>query len=607
MPRDRVVLARALRPAGIGVIAGLSAALVAAACVPAGIALTLGAIVSALNRHHGQALFSAALLPLAAFGVVIFAGHLADAIVMPLEFRARARIEGTHRTRLLRMITAVSSIGPLETASVQQLIRQASAEPDHGVTTPADGALAQVRWIAGLIGTGAVCGVLTQYAWWLVPLLVVPAGIGLYLRSSQFFAAVEALRVATKEELHADVWRDAASSSAEGKDVRIFGFADWMIERMQHHIAVGNMPFWAQMTRVARQSWAQFGLVLAGLVPAYVVVTLSAAAGHTTVATQTAILIAAWSVFRAVGSSEMIYKMAGSVAVLRATSELSEALRPWRDTAPGLGAAGPGAPPCVRFERVCFSYPGTRAPVLDQLDLEIRPGELLAIVGLNGAGKSTMIKLLAGLYQPDDGRITADGVDITSYGWTAWRSRISTVFQDFVRYELPVLDNIVLGYASSPPDVAAARAAADEAGLGNVLRQLPDGWGTALSRRRAGGVDLSGGQWQQVVLARSLYAVRMGATLLVLDEPTAHLDVRTEFEVFERLADHRGDTTVVLISHRLSTVRKADRIVLLDGGRITESGSHDELMVLGGTYAKLFALQAERFQAGDDLIDEDAL
>jgi ABC-type multidrug transport system fused ATPase/permease subunit len=217
-------------------------------------------------------------------------------------------------------------------------------------------------------------------------------------------------------------------------------------------------------------------------------------------------------------------------------------------------------------------------------------------VGLNGAGKSTLIKLLAWLYQPTGGRITADGVDLDKIGPEAWRERISVVFQDFVRYQLSAADNVTLGNAAVPKDELALKAAARDAGFDEVVDRLPHGWDTPLSRSRSSGVDLSGGQWQQVVLARALYAVRTGAQLLVLDEPTAHLDVRTEFGVFERLAAHKGDATVVLISHRLSTVRKADRIVLLDDGRIAESGTHDELIALGGRYAEMFAIQAEAFE-----------
>jgi ABC-type multidrug transport system fused ATPase/permease subunit len=562
-----MTLLRALRPAGLAVLSGLAVVLVVGACVPGGTALVLGWAVAGI-RGGGDP-----LLPVLALGGVVLAGHAADALARPVEFAARVRIDGAHRRDILRLTTGTSSIAPLEDPEVQALIRRTGAEPDYGVTSPADGALVQLRWFAGLLGVAAACAVLARYRWWLVPMLLVPAIVGLVLRTRQYFAAVSALRGAMREELHADVWRAAAT----GKDVRVFGFGDWMVARMQKHIEDGNKPFWSHIGRVSRRSGIQFGLAAIGLLPAYALVTRAARDGATTVAVQTAVLVAAWTVFLAIGTGSMVYQMAGAVDVLRAYGELRARLAAPVPTPPE--EAGP-----VRFENVSFHYPGTERTVIDRLDLEIRPGELLAIVGLNGAGKSTLIKLLSGLYPPTGGRITTGGI------------RPSVVFQDFVRYELSVADNVMLGCAHEPTDPAAAAVAAQKAGFGPVLERLPDGWQTPLSRNRPGGVDLSGGQWQQLVLTRALYAVQKGARLLVLDEPTAHLDVRTEFEVFRRLAEQRGDTSVVLISHRLSTVRRADRIVLLEGGAIAESGTHDELMELDGTYAKLFRTQAERFQ-----------
>jgi ABC-type multidrug transport system fused ATPase/permease subunit len=608
--RDRVTLLRALRAVRPFVLVALALTLVAGACVPGGMAVALGWTVSRLEGSARTDVFGAALLPVLVLGLVVLAGHAADALAKPLEFAARAQIDGAHRREILRLTTGASTIAALEDAQVQALIRRTGAEPDYGVSTPADGALIQLRWFAGLIGVGVACAVLAHYKWWLVPLLVIPAVIGLALRTKQYFAAVEALQSAMQEELHADVWRNAAASAGSGKDVRVFGFADWMVTRMQRHIRDGNMPFWSHVSRVSAQSWMQFLLVLAGLAPAYALVSRDAATGATTVSVQTAVLVAAWTVFLAIGTGSAVYQMVGAVDVLDGYQQLRERLSPElapaRSTAPGPAPVVAGAPPLVRFEDVRFTYPGTERTVLDGLQLEIKSGELLAIVGLNGAGKSTLIKLLSGLYEPTGGRITADGVPIDAAGWENWRARLSVVFQDFNRYELPALDNIALGYAHAPADPARAEQAAARTDFEQVLERLPKGWQTPLSRNRSGGVDLSGGQWKQVVLTRALYAVQSGARLLVLDEPTAHLDVRTEFEVFHRLAEQRGDTSVVLISHRLSTVRLADRIVLLEGGVITENGSHDELMALGGAYAKLFLLQGERFQSQRDDAEQEA-
>jgi ATP-binding cassette subfamily B protein len=250
---------------------------------------------------------------------------------------------------------------------------------------------------------------------------------------------------------------------------------------------------------------------------------------------------------------------------------------------------------------VSFQYPGTSASVLDELSLEIRPGELLAVVGANGAGKSTLIKLLSGLYRPTGGRITVDGADIWQTGIGRWRRRITVVFQEFAKYHLSLAANISLtADTGTEQHRVALSEAVEQAGLSDVVARMPGGLDTPLARTRSGGIDLSGGQWQQVILARALYAVRAGARLLVLDEPTAHLDVRSESELFDRLARQKGDLSVVLISHRLSTVRTADRIVLIDGGRISECGTHEELMALKGQYAHMFTIQAERFSTDSD-------
>ncbi|MFI1175772.1 ABC transporter ATP-binding protein [Streptomyces melanogenes] len=608
-PGNGVLLLRALRTAGLPIVLALTVLLVVDAVIPAAVALGVGTIVDRLDTTNIDELTSAVALPLTVYGVTLFVGYVAEVFLKPLEFVAAARIDGCHRAEIMRLTTGHPSIAPLETPGVQALIREAGAEPDHGVTPPSQGALTQLRWLTRLIGAVAASAVLARYSWWLAPTLLIPSAVGLYIRSRQYFAAIRALGAALQEELHADVWRSAATSAAEGKDVRVFGFADWMVERMQRHIHKGNAPFWGHVMRVARQSWLQFGLALIGLLPVYVAVTYDAAHGRTPIDVQTAVLVAAWSLFQALGTGEEVYRMVSAGRVLRAREELRDHMAlPKRgkptpvDPLPTSNAYA--KPPHVRFDNVSFTYPGTDRRILDRLDLEIRPGELLAVVGLNGAGKSTLIKLLAGLYEPDSGRITADDTEVGALGWDAWRTRVSVVFQDFVRYELPAADNVALGQASKPADLAAVQAAATEAGFDDVLERLPDGWNTPLVRSRTGGVDLSGGQWQQVVLARALYSVRKGARLLVLDEPTAHLDVRTEFDVFHRLAQHRGDTSVVLISHRLSTVRQADRIVLLDEGRITETGTHDELIALGGAYATLFAIQSERFQQDlDDAAD----
>jgi ATP-binding cassette subfamily B protein len=233
--------------------------------------------------------------------------------------------------------------------------------------------------------------------------------------------------------------------------------------------------------------------------------------------------------------------------------------------------------------------------VLRQLDLEFPAGTSTAVVGLNGAGKTTLVKLLCGLYQPTSGRISVDGADLEEFDVRSWQRRLAVIYQDYVRYELDAAANIGLGAPGHLGDTKALERAIEWAGATEVTAALPDGLATVLSSRYSGGVDLSGGQWQRIALARALFAVQGGASVLLLDEPTAQLDARAEVAFFDRFLELTRGLTTVIISHRFSTVRRADRIVVLDGGRITERGSHEELMAAGGQYAELFKLQARRF------------
>jgi ATP-binding cassette subfamily B protein len=220
------------------------------------------------------------------------------------------------------------------------------------------------------------------------------------------------------------------------------------------------------------------------------------------------------------------------------------------------------------------------------------------VVGDNGAGKSTIVRLLCRLHEPDHGTVTADGVDLRHLDPTAWRRRLAVVFQDFVRYELSARDNVVFGQADTAADVTDDElwTVAAAAGAEDVIRALPDGWDTVLSRR-FGTTDLSGGQWQRLALARALFAVGRGASVLVLDEPTAHLDAQAEAELYERFLELTEGLTTVLVSHRFNTVRLADRIAVVRGGGVAEYGDHDELMAVDGWYAGSFRLQADRLGA----------
>ena len=601
--RNRIQLLVRLPWVGPGLLTALITLTLLGSAVPAASAVAVGWLIARLAADPAD-LVSAAAAPLTMYALVLLAGHVVTAVRQPLSYLAEARIDGRHRAELSRLAASSSTIGALERTEVQALIRTARADPESFMDgTPGAGVLAQLDLIGRSLALVGACAVLAAYAWWLGPLLLV-AGVVLHqLRWDEGRRWRRVWRHVPVPSMRADVWTDALTSPAEGKETRVFGLSGWALDRVDEHLRSAYDPMWPVGRRILVNKVWQLVALLIPLGIAYVTVAVDAAGGGTPVAVATAALFASMTVFEAFDNAPQA--TINAITCIHAFSEVRKELIGAEEPQERPSGTPQPRPPLVRFEKVQFRYPGTEPLVLDGLDLEIRPGELLAIVGVNGAGKSTLIKLLASLYEPTSGRITADGVDLADLGPTAWRTQLSVVFQDFVRYHLSAADNVALGNAAVEPDRAAVVDAARDAGLDEVVDGLPDGWDTPLARARSGGVDLSGGQWQQVALARALYAVRTGARLLVLDEPTAHLDVRTERDVFARLAAHRGEASVVLISHRLSTVRQADRIVLLSDGRVAEAGTHDELMATGGRYAAMFAIQAQRFQRGyDDRLEE---
>jgi ATP-binding cassette subfamily B protein len=247
----------------------------------------------------------------------------------------------------------------------------------------------------------------------------------------------------------------------------------------------------------------------------------------------------------------------------------------------------------IEFRHVSFCYPGSDVYVLRDVNLHIRPGERIALVGLNGAGKTTLIKLLTRLYDPTEGQVLLDGVDLREYDLASLHQRFGVIFQDFVRYQFTVRENIGFGQVDALDDLARIGEAADRGGASSIIKNLPNGYDTMLGRRWEKGCELSGGQWQKIALARAFMRT---AEVLVLDEPTSALDAESEYDIFRRFGELMEGRIAVLISHRFSTVRMADRIAVLSEGKIVELGSHLELMRLDGGYARLFNLQAEGYR-----------
>jgi ATP-binding cassette subfamily B protein len=325
----------------------------------------------------------------------------------------------------------------------------------------------------------------------------------------------------------------------------------------------------------------------------------------------------AWIVWRAVGASITLGDMTMFLGITRSSQSMFEAifyglsdlyenglflsnLFTFLALEPKMPVINPNARPLpavirhgIEFREVSFRYEGSQEHALQGVSFTIRPGEKIALVGPNGAGKTTLIKLLTRLYDPTEGQILLDGVDLRDYDIIELRQKIGVIFQDFVRYQLIAADNIGFGQIEISEDRERIARAAAKSGADEVIEALPDKYDTQLGRWFNKGRDLSGGQWQKVALGR---AFMRDCDLIVLDEPTAALDAENELRVFEQFRALTEDRMAVLISHRFSTVRMADRIFVIEGGTITESGTHHALLAQGGTYARLFTLQAESYR-----------
>lgn len=391
--------------------------------------------------------------------------------------------------------------------------------------------------------------------------------------------------------------RDLAMLGHAAQEIRLFGLIGWLRDRYQASYLDWIRPVWAARRRIYLRPF--LGYTTAGAVlMAMLLGWLGWTAGHRLDLTALAITVQATLSALRLGDFypeadlQTQYGMNAYQALIAfeadTTTAPADRLRP---------APVPLAPPrtAIRFAGVSFRYPGRDQPVLDGLELTIPAGRCTAIVGVNGAGKSTLIKLLARLYAPTDGLITIDGTDIASIDIGSLRAGMGIVFQDFLRYELPAADNIGFGRLEQLGDRAGIRAAAEAAQLAQTFDAMPHGLDTPLARHLPHGRDLSGGQWQRIALARALFALRHGASILVLDEPTASLDIRAEARFFDDFRQLTHAATTILVSHRFSTVRHADHIVVLDSGRVSEQGAHDELIEAQGRYARMFQLQAERF------------
>ncbi|OZC04794.1 ABC transporter ATP-binding protein [Rubricoccus marinus] len=397
----------------------------------------------------------------------------------------------------------------------------------------------------------------------------------------------------TPERRELDYLRYIGASDETAKEVKVFGLNDYLATRYQ---TLADSYYRANRTlAIRRASWG--GLLSAvgslGYYAAYAVIIYRTASGAFTIGDLT-FLAGSFGRMRA-----LLEGMLASFSTVSGQALYLEDLFSFFEIEPQVASSPEAVPvpePIARgfvFENVGFRYPGSEHWAVRGLSFTLHAGEALALVGENGAGKTTLVKLLARLYDPEEGRILLDGRDLREYDLDSLRSAVGVIFQDFVRYHLTASENIAVGRIAEREDRPRIETSAQRSLADSVIESLPEGYEQTLGKRFKTGVDLSGGQWQKVALGR---AYMRDAQLLILDEPTAALDARAEYEVFERFKDLTEGKTAVLISHRFSTVRMADRILVLDQGRVEQVGTHEELLASGGRYAELFELQAQGYR-----------
>jgi ABC-type multidrug transport system fused ATPase/permease subunit len=573
-----------LPKANAALAAGWWAALMLRGTLSVGFALAMGGLTAAVQHGTGFA------APLATVGVVFVLLQM----LTPLHAAIGANLGDATAAwlydRLMDACIRPPGIGHLENPTLATDLTVAR-DFDLGLTGPPlnvaldfiGGAL--VMTVSGF----ASALVLFRFTWW-APLVLAPAWLATHylLRESGvwFDRNTNEVRRAQRD---ADYTFNLAVDPPASKELRVFGLGDWAVDRfVRQRTRLHELQYQATRLRERPVAWSLL-IVFAANVAVFSALAIAVGSGRITLGD---FVVYA---FCAVGTSAIAFgglnwALDGAAAPVAAVMRLEHAIAPAGALRIGPLPAGQAPAHHIRFNNVTFAYPGS-APVLDGFDLSIAAGSSLAIVGQNGAGKTTLAKLLCRLYDPHSGSIEVDGVDVRDLDLVSWRTRLAAVFQDFVKFELPLRDNVAP--AGAPED--SIRASLEDAGASTLA-----GLDTVLARGYEGGTDLSGGQWQRVALARALCAVKNGARIVLLDEPTAQLDVRGEAEIFERLLTATRHATTILISHRFSTVRRADQICVLEDGRVMELGSHDELMAKGGRYKTMFDLQAQRFGATED-------
>lgn len=596
--RERMALLRLLAVVPSTALGGLVVAMLVASLIPAATAVAVAWLVGrVVDTAEAGSTITSVTGPLVVVGLLLTLDQVTQSLLVPFRNWMAARVNGEIRQTVRRAVSVRPGIDHLES----QVVRDAAALPVENayLFNLGAGAEGQLWLLTRFVGAAAAALVVARYS------LVAAASTFVFvawqrslLRKHYAEAIASGMVETTGDGRAASYWSEILGTPQGAKELRLFGFRAWALERFHRH---GKRPV-EELARVLlgahRLHWTIFALNgLAALVPFVLLARLAVDGGIDAVGLTAALggVVAVGRVLGAMGFEA--FSIEASVPQLAAV----ERLRRFHDEERTRASERPRTVdhtdvPAITFEGVTFGYPGHDEPVLCDLDLVLEAGQSVALVGENGAGKTTLLKLLAGFYQPTAGRILIDGRDLRDIDPRAWRRRLAVIFQEFTRFELSAFENITLAGPDHPDARSFARAAAEAASADGIIDGLPRGWDTVLSRAFTDGVDLSGGQWQRIALARALYSAKVGGQVLILDEPTASLDVSSEVALFDQLLTHAAGCTAIVVSHRFSTVRRADRIVVLADGHVVEDGSHAALVAQGGRYARLYELQAKRFR-----------
>jgi ATP-binding cassette subfamily B protein len=582
---------RALADANARLTAAIVAVGVVSGLLAPAFAVATGFLVRAIRSHGSVA------LPLAVIFAVFGIGRLLDPAREQLGDAMWRQLDASVSRRLMGAMTRPPGLAHVESPEVRDAIAKVEGTVTGVFPGEAGWWLGPVvlLWVQGVVSLVIVAA----YRWWLALALCVAYAFAYRVSRRHWHQQTLVLMGRTPRLRRSHYLRSLALEPEVAKETRVFGLAGWMVDRYREGWLREMRDIW----RTRHEGWL-VGLGAALLVGAIELAAVGSVArdgvhGALTlpvVVTLTQAIVGAGVLATYTDGNWFLSDL---VRIVEGLEELEAGGATSDGLTPGGSRVAAGLPArSISFENVRFTYPGGAQPVFEGLDLELAAGRSLAIVGENGAGKTTLIKLLSRLYDPDVGAVRVDGIDLRELDPAGWHARVAAVFQDYTQFEVSAQDNVAFGALHRREDEQAVLEAARLAGAARAIERLPEGWATPLTRALTGGAQLSGGEWQRLALARALFAVRAGAGVLILDEPTASLDVRGEAQVYARFLDLTRGVTTIVVSHRFSTVRRADRIVVVEHGRVVEDGTHTQLMARGGRYAAMYTLQAEKFATG---------